>query len=116
MSAYDKRQILDLSDCKNILQTTKLGRYCTKCRTFCDWESYDKKSNGINGRDSRCKKCIAIIKMKKAKEKRRERLREEKVTSKFKSESFGYLDNHAIDHFSSIFSESIIGLIDDGRI
>lgn len=34
-----------------------LGRVCTNCLIFKQWEYYNGNSNGVNGKQSRCKQC-----------------------------------------------------------
>lgn len=40
------------------------GRNCNKCGTFKPWESFDKKSDGVNGHHAQCKECIGKFKRK----------------------------------------------------
>lgn len=44
--------------------TKSKGRVCRRCNTLKPWESFDKKSDGINGRHSQCKECIGTFKRK----------------------------------------------------
>lgn len=40
------------------------GRICKCCGDFKSWESFDKKNDGLNGRHSQCKICVAHFKKK----------------------------------------------------
>lgn len=40
------------------------GRVCKKCGSFKNWEHFDKKNDGVNGRHSQCKPCIKKSKCK----------------------------------------------------
>lgn len=55
--------------------TLNEGRNCVKCGERKKWSEFDRKSRGINGRDSRCKPCISEAKViaYRAKVKKQER-------------------------------------------
>jgi len=52
-----------------IMSEDACGRVCTKCGEFKVWGDFDLKSNGLNKRDSRCKKCKAVDRSLNKKEK-----------------------------------------------
>ena len=92
---------------------TSAGRICSgQCGSSKSWTEFDKKSNGVNGFDSRCKKCISKAKKTyKAKEKRKY-----KETTFLQSKIIGVADQEKIERFSKIISTSIMSLIDEGLL
>lgn len=40
------------------------GRICKRCGTFKTWESFDKKTDGMNGHHAHCKPCVGKFKRK----------------------------------------------------
>lgn len=41
-----------------------VGRVCSNCQIFHEWDKFDRKPNGVNGRNSRCKKCDHSLRRK----------------------------------------------------
>jgi len=82
------------------------GRKCRKCNRFKLWNEFHRKKGGINGNDSKCKKCRVSEKRKyRKKVKRKNKIicgQEYKVLSKV----FGELTNERIDFISKLISDS----------
>ena len=89
------------------------GRKCAgACKTFKQWSSFDRKPNGINGHDSRCKSCISKAK-KSYKSKMSKRYRD---TQTIESKIIGSASQEKLEHFAKIISTCIMNLIDKGVI
>lgn len=46
-------------------EITENGRTCSKCKTLKSWDQFDKKSTGVNGKNSSCKTCVKIEKKRR---------------------------------------------------
>ncbi|MFA6325425.1 MAG: hypothetical protein WCX46_04335 [Candidatus Paceibacterota bacterium] len=61
-----------------MIQQNEIGRICTNCNTYLPWEMFSKNKLGRNNRDSRCKKCIQILRVKRNQTPERKSLMAEK--------------------------------------
>ncbi len=87
------------------LDDRKLCQSCAKIRILSDFHQNKSKADG---RQANCKRCVATMKKKKYLKKKKE--------VRFSSKICGCLDNETIVSFSDVFSESILTLVDDGKI
>lgn len=88
------------------------GRVCSGCGHLQPWHRYNKKSNGLNGYDSRCKICISKAKRHY---KRKKSKRYVEATT-LHSVVIGKADKEKVDLVGRILATSIMALIDAGKI
>lgn len=86
------------------------GRSCTQCGLWKHWSEFDKKPNGKNGHDSRCKICISNAKKVRKIKKQRRFSEAEKLSARI----VGAPDDHQVQAFSKIIAASIMQLMDKG--
>ena len=88
------------------------GRVCSSCGQHKAWDRYNKKSNGINGYDSRCKVCINKAK----KSYRRNKIKRYVESETLRSVIIGSADQDKVDLIGRVLATSIMTLIDNGKI
>lgn len=69
---------------------------------------FHRNKSKADGHQANCKRCVATMKKKKYLKKKKE--------IRFRSEIYGCLENEAIVSFSDVFSESVLNLVDDGKL
>ena len=92
-----------------------IERRCTgPCGYQKPWSEFHLKSNGVNGRDSRCKSCVALArKSGRIAKKRQKRLLGQ---SQLKRIVVGELTEETISEFGELFAKGVIGLIEKGIV
>jgi hypothetical protein len=95
---------------------SKGGRICRLCNTWYNWEEFNVKISGLNGRESRCKNCISRLKKKHYQGKQRKEAKEKALSDKFKRIMVGSLCQSSCDVAATIIAESIQGFIDAGKL
>jgi len=90
----------------------KSGRVCSGCGHLHPWCRYNKKSNGLNGYDSRCKTCISKAK----RQYKRKKVRRFAEATTLDSVVIGKADKEKVDLVGRILATSIMALIDAGKI
>ncbi len=92
---------------------SSIGRNCSGvCKKFKPWSDFDKKSNGLNGHDSRCKVCISKAK-KSYKSKIKKHYRDAQT---IESKIIGVASQEKVEQLAKIIATSIIDLCDKGLI
>jgi hypothetical protein len=86
------------------------GHYCNS--RILPWKKFALKPNGLNGRDSRCKKCVAKQKRLMRSEQRKNR----RFPDSFTPVIIGSLGEEGREQFSKILAQSIIDLLEQGQL
>lgn len=107
MSDDVEKQQIELNVSTELTSPTesKLCSSCNKTRKLIEFHRNKSKRDGYQ---AHCKRCVAVMKKKKYLKKKRE--------IRFRSEIYGCLEDEAIVSFSDVFSESILNLVDDGKL
>lgn len=100
------------SDSRDSSHLKENGRICCCCKRFKPWNLFDKKPSGRNGKDSRCKVCIARIKKKL----RKKSNRIQKRSGIFCSVLVGCLNEESVEYIGAVLGNCIRELIDEGKL
>lgn len=85
---------------------------CTGCKTSKNESEFHRNSSKVNGRDSRCKRCISKFKRRSYAFKRRRK----KIAVSFTSVIINRLGDEAAELCGTILGDSIRELIDAGKL
>lgn len=90
-------------------------RRCTgACGKWKSWDEFDRKPNGVNGRDSRCKKCISDARKKKRRDK--QLAKRMLLEDSFRSIFVGKPDADSVDEFGRVYARLVCDLLEKGLL
>lgn len=94
------------------------GRTCSLCQKLRSWDQFSLKPKGLNGRDSRCRPCIARIRrdVRIANRQARKKSIKEINDGVFKSVIFGQDTSESATEFGQIFAHGICDLLAKGEL